>query len=103
MVGALASKEIFIGQMGVIYAVHEQDASQTMSLRGHLTADYTPLQGLCIMLFILIAAPCMATLAAVARESGSWKWVALQWGYLFGLAWVLTTAVYQIGHGILHL
>ena len=103
LVGALASKEIFIGQMGVMYAVHEQDAAQTLSLRQHLTAEYTPLQGVCIMLFILIAAPCMATLVAVARESGSWKWVALQWGYLFVLAWLLTTAVYQIGHHVLHL
>lgn len=97
MVGAFAAKEVFVGQMGVIYAVDEDDES---SLRQKIAREYTPLQGLCIMLVILIAAPCAATLAVTARESGSWKWAAMQWTYLTCLALVISTVVYQVGSAL---
>ena len=97
--GALAAKEVFIGQMGVIYAVGD-DAGENSSLRQKLARDYTPLQGLALMLFVLIASPCMATVAVTARESGSWKWAALQWSYLTALGWVVACGVFQIGHAM---
>jgi len=97
LVGSLAAKEVFVGQMGVIYAIPEHQGAEATSLRDRLSADYTALQGLCIMLFILIASPCAATLAAVVRESGRWKWAALQWTYLTVLGWTAATAVYQLG------
>ncbi len=49
-----------------------------------------------MMLFMLIGTPCMATVAVTRRESGSWRWPALQFGGLTALAWLLTTAVNQI-------
>ena len=96
LLGAMAAKEAFIGQMGVVYAVGDDPDGQGQSLTDRLAAAYTPLQGLAIMVFILISAPCMATVAITLRESGSWKWAALQWGYLTVLAWVITTAMYQL-------
>jgi ferrous iron transport protein B len=50
-----------------------------------------------MMLFLLIATPCMATLAVTRRESGSWKWALLQVGGLTGIAYLLTLVVYQVG------
>jgi ferrous iron transport protein B len=97
LLGAMAAKEVFVGQMGVIYAVHEQPGEQAVSLRQSLAKEYTQLQGFCIMLFMLITSPCMATLAVTWRESGSLKWPAFQWGYLTALAWLVTTAVFQVG------
>jgi ferrous iron transport protein B len=49
------------------------------------------------MLFCLISAPCMATIAVTRRESGSWRWALLQLGGLTLLAWVVTAAVFQVG------
>ncbi len=49
-----------------------------------------------MMLMILIASPCLATVAVTWRESGRWQWAALQWSYLAVLAWVVTTATFQI-------
>jgi len=97
LLGSLAAKEVFVGQMGVIYAVGKDAGGASASLREKLAATYTPLQGLCIMLFILVSSPCVATVAVTMRESGSWKWALLQWGYLTALAWVLTTVVYHGG------
>ena len=49
------------------------------------------------MLFCLISAPCMATIAVTKRESNSWKWAFLQLGGLTAFAYVLTVLVYQVG------
>ena len=96
LIGAIAAKEIFVAQLGVVYSVGEADETSA-PLAETLRANYTPLVGFCIMLFCLIATPCMATFAAMAQESGSWKWAVAQWSSLTALAWMLTTLVYQIG------
>lgn len=96
MIGAFAAKEVFVAQMGIVYAVGEAD-QESGSLRDKLQAAYTPLQGFCIMLFCLISMPCMATVAVTRRETGSWKWALLQLAGLTALAWIVTAIVYQVG------
>jgi ferrous iron transport protein B len=49
------------------------------------------------MLFCLISAPCMATIAVTRRESNSWRWALFQLSSLTFLAYVLTVLVYQAG------
>jgi len=96
LVGALAAKEVFVSQLGLVYALGETDENNE-DLRRRLQEDYTPLVGFCVMLFTLITAPCVATIAVTHQESGSWRWALLQ---LFGLtvmAYMITIAVYQIG------
>ena len=77
-------------------ALGEAD-EESGSLRSTLAAKYSPLVGFCIMLFCLISAPCMATLAVTRRESGSWWWAVGQWVGLTALAWLLTVIAYQVG------
>ena len=96
LIGAIAAKEVFVAQMGVVYSVGEADETSE-PLAETLRANYSPLVGFCIMLFCLIATPCMATFAVMAKEAGSWKWAFAQWFGLTAIAWVLTTLVYQIG------
>jgi len=95
LVGAMAAKEVFVSQLGIVYAVGEGEGSQT--LRQHLQADYTPLQGFCVMLFCLISAPCVATLTVTSRETGSWRWALFQFISLTAVAYVVTFSVFQIG------
>ncbi len=92
--GAFAAKEVFVSQMGIIYSIGEVDETSA-TLRNILRRKYSPLVGLCIMLFALIATPCVATIAATRKESGSWKWAALQWGGLTFLGWIVAFIVYQ--------
>jgi len=96
LIGAFAAKEVFVAQMGIVYSVGEAD-EESAPLRDKLRANYSPLVGLCIMLFCLVSAPCMATIAVTRRESGSWGWALLQLGGLTLLAYVLTVIVYQAG------
>ena len=109
LVGAFAAKELFVSQMGIVYSLGEIDLKtdqpnrkQLSTLRTQLRNQYTPLAGFCVMLFCLISAPCMATVAVTRRESNSWKWALIQFGGLTLLAYVLTLIVYQTG-ALLHI
>jgi len=95
LIGSLAAKEVFVSQLSIVYAVHSQDNADV--LRQRLRADYTPLVGFCIMLFCLISAPCVATLAITRQETGSWRWVVFQFVGLTMLAYGITFMVFQLG------
>ena len=96
MMGAFAAKEVFVAQLGVTYSLGDADAGGT-ELRQAVQRDYTPLQGLSIMLFCLISVPCVMTMAVTWRESGSWRWPALQLFGLTAIAYVVSLTVYQSG------
>jgi ferrous iron transport protein B len=96
LIGALAAKEVFVAQMGIVYSIGEAD-EESRTLRTKLRENYSPLQGFCIMLFCLISAPCVATLAVCKRETGSWGWALFQFFGLTALAYVITLIVYQVG------
>jgi len=96
LIGAFAAKEVFVAQMGVVFSVGEAD-EESESLREKLRANYSPLAAFCIMLFCLVSAPCMATIAVTRQESGQWRWAILQLVGLTVLAYVLTLIVYQVG------
>lgn len=95
-IGALAAKEVFVSQLGILYAEGESD-EESESLRERLASNYTPLQGFCIMLFSLLSIPCFATLAIIRRELNSRKAALLEALALFALAYVVTLIVYQTG------
>ena len=96
LIGAFAAKEVFVAQMGIVYAVGEAD-EESDPLREQLRQNYTPLTGFCITLFCLISAPCMATIAITRRESNSWGWALFQLVGLTALAYIVTVLVYQVG------
>ena len=96
LIGALGAKEVFVSQLGIVYSLGDNEAN-SHTLQSTLRADYSPLQGLCVMLFCLISAPCFATLAITSKETGSWLWGAFQFILLTVIAYVLTLIVYQIG------
>ena len=96
LIGALAAKEVFVAQMGIVFAAGSHQAGSE-ALRTRLQASYTPLQAFCVMLFCLISAPCVATAVVTRKESGAWKWAALQFGGLTALAYAITLGVYQVG------
>lgn len=96
LISAIPAKELFVSQMGIIYGVGHDDQAAA-GLPDRLRQDYAPLMGFCVMLFVLISAPCIATVAITRQETGSWRWAALQYIGLTALAYVLTLIVFQAG------
>jgi len=97
LIGAFAAKEVFVAQLGIVYSIGKEADEGSSALRDKLRANYTPLAAFCIMLFCLVSAPCMATVAITRRESNSWRWALFQLAGLTLLAWVLTVIVFQAG------
>ena len=87
------AKELVVSTLGVLY-VDDPDAD-SVSLAERI--PITPLVAFCYMLFVLIYFPCIAALAAIKQESGSWKWALFAACYTTVLAWLVSFAVYQIG------
>jgi ferrous iron transport protein B len=97
LLGAVAAKEVFVAQMGIVHSLAAADDRKPEPLEAALGRDYTPLQGIAIMLFCLLGLPCVATIAVMWSESGSWKWALLQWGGLTAIAYAAALIVYQAG------
>ncbi|MHC4130976.1 MAG: ferrous iron transport protein B [Planctomycetota bacterium] len=96
LIGATAAKEVFVSQLGIVYAVSGGE-EQEQTLRQQLQANYSPLVGFCICLFCLVYAPCIVTVIMTRQETGRWGWAMLQFFGLTVTAYVLTLAVYQVG------
>ena len=83
LIAGVGAKEIVASTIGVLYGDNAYNFSQ-------LTA-YS------FLLFVLIYFPCIATIAAIKQESGSWRWAFFAAIYTTVLAWVVSALVYQIG------
>ena len=98
LVAGLAAKEVVISTLGTIYAVGGDDQNPA-PLTEYLQNDphFTPLIALTLMLFILIYPPCIAALAVIKRETGSWKWMLFMFFYENAFAWIACFIFYNIG------
>ena len=104
IIGAFAAREVFISTLGVVFGIGEADEENKplrQALRDARHADgspvMTPLSGVSLMVFFLLACQCMSTIAVVKKESGSWKWPVFLFSYMTVLAYLASLAVYQGG------
>ncbi len=91
LIFGIAAKEMVIGTLGVLYGVGEAN------LLSALRSAWTPLSAYAFMVMTLIYVPCLATIAAIRRETGSWKWTAVTVAYTILLGWTVAVAIYQVG------
>ena len=102
LISGATAKEIVVSTLGVLYS-GDGDATESLSQRiaevnpetGH--PDFTPLVALSFMVFVLLYFPCIATVVAVSREAGSWKYGMFTLLYNTAVAWVFSFLVYQTG------
>ena len=106
LISGATAKEIVVSTLGVLYA-SDSEAAESLPQRiaavnpdtGH--PDFTPLVALSFMVFVLLYFPCIATVVAISREAGSWKFGLFTLLYNTAVAWVVSFLVYQIGSLIL--
>jgi ferrous iron transport protein B len=104
ILGAFAAREVFVGTMGIVFGMGADD-EDTTPLRHKLAEAtwpdgaklMTPLSGVALMIFFLLASQCMSTLAVIKRESGSYKWALFLFAYMSVLAYGMAVLVYQGG------
>ncbi len=103
LIGSFGAREVMVGTMGVIFGVEnaaDDPAPLTARLRDAKKADGTPVYstrtGLALLAFFVLACQCMSTVAAIRRETGSWKWPAFVVAYTYALGYVAAVLVYQV-------
>ena len=101
LVAGLAAKEVVVSTLGTIYAVGG-DTDHPQALTDYLQNDphFTPLIALTLMLFVLIYPPCIAALAVIKRETGSWKWMLFMFFYENAFAWIACFIFYNVGRAL---
>ncbi len=107
LVAGIGAKEVVASTMGVLYAnndsfgddeAYNNEGGKYDTLLAQMTADgITPLAAYCFLLFVVIYFPCIATIAAIKGETGSWRWAAFSAVYTTVLAWIVSAMVYQVG------
>jgi ferrous iron transport protein B len=90
------AKEIVVSTMGILYAADEREDSEALK-NALLSSGMTPIGALAMMVFVLLYMPCIATLAAIRRETASLKWMIFSISYSTLLAWGMAFLVYQGG------
>ena len=96
LASGFVAKEIVVSTLGVIYAVDGDEKSE--ALRTALkNSGMTPLSALSMMVFVLLYLPCLATVTAIRRETGSLKWMFFSIFYSTSIAWLMAFVVYQGG------
>lgn len=91
LITSLAAREVIVGTLGTIYGIEGGDENAA-GLREALQRDLTPGGAVALLVFFAFAMQCMSTTAVVRRETGGWKWPAIQFGYMTGLAYVCAFA-----------
>ncbi len=104
LISSFAARETMISTLNIVYNVGD-DSSNKSSLvdamrnarRANGSRVWTPLTGLSLILFFLLACQCMSTVAIVRRETNSWRWPLFMVSYMFVLAYVVSLITYQGG------
>jgi ferrous iron transport protein B len=108
-VAALAgvpAKEIVVSTLGVLYA-NDEDANDRLGARLSTPStpggkpDFSAASALSFMVFVLLYCPCVATVTAIARETGSWKYSAFSVVYNTLVAWIAAFITFTIASMLL--
>ena len=108
VLAAFPARELVVPTLGTLYSLGEVEASAdepdarlSTALRAAKGPDGRPtldsLTALAVMVFFALCSQCAGTLAAIRRETNSWRWPVFTFSYMTALAWLAAVAIFQIG------
>jgi ferrous iron transport protein B len=97
LIGGFAAKEVIVSTLGTAYSLGQVEVEEPISLADKIARDpsWDVKRAVSLILFILLYAPCLVTIVAIAKETGSWRWALFSMVFNTLFAFVLATAVYQ--------
>ncbi|MFO8002500.1 MAG: ferrous iron transport protein B [Marinilabilia sp.] len=105
LLSGVAAKEIVVSTMAVLYQADDVETSGNAQLIEQIRNDkyedgtpvFTTLSAMSFLIFTLVYFPCVAVIAAIRKETGSWKWALFTIFYTTGLAYFLSLVIFQVG------
>jgi ferrous iron transport protein B len=108
LIGSFGQRELMVATLGVVYGIEgaaDDSAPLAEKLRTAKRPDGSPAYdvstALALLAFFVLACQCMSTIAAIRRETSSWRWPALVLAYTYGLAYATAVVVHQVGAALL--
>lgn len=104
LITSFAAREVMVSTMATVFNLGN-GSDDVVSLRDNLrnavdergVHAYSPLIGISLMVFFVLACQCMSTVAVVRRETNSWRWPLFMLVMMNALAWITSFAVFQGG------
>ena len=105
LITSFAAREVFVGTMSTIYSMGGEVDNENATIKNRMRAEINPATGkpmydaalgFSLLIFYAFAMQCMSTLATTYRETKSWKYPLIQFGYMTALAYLSAFAVYQL-------
>jgi ferrous iron transport protein B len=104
LIGSFGARELMVATLGVVFGIEgaaDDSVPLAKKLREARHPDGSPVYGirtgLALLAFFVLACQCMSTVAAIRRETSSWRWPAFVLGYTYAVGYLAAVAVYQIG------
>ena len=101
LISGISAKEVVVSSFSVLFGVSNANSAVGMeTIIANIQAvnpEFGALNAYCLMLFCLLYVPCIATVATIKKESGSWNFAFKMIAFEMLLAWAVSTLVFQIG------
>ncbi|MBR2215509.1 MAG: ferrous iron transport protein B [Selenomonadaceae bacterium] len=105
VLSGILAKETVVSTMGILYGIdgevstEAEDAVETaeIMLGSSMGTAFTTLSAFAFMIFSQLYTPCATALGTIKKEAGGWKWMGFSALYMFGIAWLVSLVVYQVG------
>ncbi|NVN87140.1 MAG: ferrous iron transporter B [Rhodopseudomonas sp.] len=95
LIPGMAAREVAVAALGTVYAIEggKEAAEQIGQL---LATKWSLATALSLLAWYIFAPQCASTLAVIRRETGSWRWMAVTFAYMFALAYLASLITYKI-------
>ena len=99
LIPGMAAREVAVAALGTVYAI-EGGKEAAAQIGQVLATKWSLATALSLLAWYIFAPQCASTLAVIRRETGSWKWMAVTFGYMLALAYAASLATYNIAYAL---
>lgn len=99
LIPGMAAREVAVAALGTVYAIEggKEAADQIGQV---LATKWSLATALSLLVWYIFAPQCASTLAVIRRETGSWKWMAITFAYMFALSYIASFFAYNIARAL---
>jgi ferrous iron transport protein B len=94
LIPGFAAREVAVAALGTVYALGDPEAGGVLA--STLAHHWSIATGLAFLAWYVFAPQCASTLGVIKRETNSWKWPLITFGYMLALAYLAAFATYQL-------
>ena len=95
LIPGMAAREVAVAALGTVYAI-EGGKEAAEQIGQVLATKWSLATALSLLAWYIFAPQCASTLAVIRRETASWTWMWVTFGYMFALAYAASFATYNI-------